>query len=280
MLSFPPETTHGRAMMPQSAASGLRASGFTDAGRTRSLNQDRFHVDGSLGLLVVADGIGGHVGGAVASQVAVDEVAESMRRTEEMRRLEQRYHQGIGVGQWPYGFDRALSMDGNRLRTAVYAAHMRILETTVSEPALRGMGTTIVAAVERRGRLSVAWAGDSRLCLLRWGKLQRVTRDDSWAEAVADTRPSGGSPSPDQRDGLTNALGSLSRVQVHVTDLAVQAGDVVALTTDGVHGWLDDRYLAWVLGGLGTPAETAADLVAAAIGCGSSDNCTAVVAHA
>lgn len=265
--------------MPQPTGSGLRASGFTDAGRTRPLNQDRFQVDESLGLLVVADGIGGQAGGAVASQVAVDEVAESMRRTEGMRGLEQRYHQGIGVGQWPYGFDRALSMDGNRLRTAVYAAHMRILETTVSEPALRGMGTTIVAAVERHGRLSVAWAGDSRLCLLRWGRLQRVTRDDSWAEAVADTRPSGGPLFLDQRDGLTNALGSVSRVQVHVTDLAVQAGDVVALTTDGVHGWLDDRYLAWVLGGLGTPAETAADLVAAAIGCGSSDNCTAVVAH-
>ncbi len=287
MLSFPDEITHshavsnGWASTTEPSADGLRASGFSDAGRMRPSNQDRFHVDEGLGLLVVADGIGGHAGGAVASQMAVDEVAQSVCRTAEMRPHERRYQQGIGIGQWPYGFDRALSMDGNRLRTAIYAAHMRLLETAASDPTLQGMGTTIVAAVERSGRLSVAWAGDSRLYLLRGGRLRCLTRDDSWAEALAGMAPQvPPAHLRSQRDGLTNALGSLSRMQVHSTDLAIHAGDVLALTTDGVHGWLDDRSLARVLGRTSEPAEAAADLVAAAIGCGSGDNCTAVVAHA
>lgn len=231
-----------------------------------------------MGLLVVADGMGGHRGGGIASQMAMGEVIDSMRRTEELRDLERRYHQGIGIWQWPYGYDRALSVNGNRLRTAIYSAHMRLLETTISDPSLAGMGTTIVAAVEWDGRLSVAWAGDSRLYVLREGVLWRPTRDDSWVEAATAHDPG---PDVDAlgRHALTNVVGSASRLDVHVVDAPVYPGDVVALTTDGVHGWLSDRVVARVLAGVGDPADAAADLVAAAIGCGSTDNCTAVVAH-
>lgn len=277
MLSFPRESVSFRCPSPDGR---LLGGGFTDRGRTRLSNQDCFHVSDLL--LAVADGMGGHRGGDIASQVAMSEAVDSMGRTERMRSLEQRYHQGIGIGQWPYGFDPALSMDGNRLRTAIYAAHMRLLEAIATEPGLSGMGTTLVAAVEREGRLAVAWAGDSRLYVLRYGQLRRLTRDDSWAEAVAggDLGALGiGLSLQPWRSALVNAVGVSSRFQVHVMEALLEPGDVIALTTDGVHGWLDDRAIVRVLGAAGRPGDAAADLVATAIGSGSTDNCTAIVAH-
>src|SRR4029077_17344386 len=100
-----------------------------------------------------------------------------------------RYEDG-GVSRWPLGFDPSLSEGGNLLRTAVYLANLRILETAVLSREYTGMGTTIVAGLVRDGRLSVAHVGDSRLYLLTDGRLHQLTADDSWlATTTAREQP-------------------------------------------------------------------------------------------
>ncbi len=248
----------------------LRCAGFSDRGRTRQTNEDRFRVEERVGLMLVADGMGGHEGGEVAAELAADAIVEYL------------YEAAAGTDLWPYGFDATMSEDGNRLRTAVHAAHLRLLEASLMDPALAGMGTTVVAAIERDHRLSVAWVGDSRLYLLGEDGLRQVTRDDSWLEAALAENPGADIEELRRhplRNALTNVLGTNARADVHVIDVALDGHDVIALTTDGVHGALDDRYIAQLLSRRTDPAHAAADLVAAAIGSGSTDNCTAVVAR-
>jgi serine/threonine protein phosphatase PrpC len=285
MLSFDRELVGDRPFLPATEQWDLRGAGFTDRGPTGRSNEDCFRIDDALGLLVVADGVGGLPGGAVASHLTVEEVAEWVGRTE-YARVPDPGSQGSLHWHWPYGYDRALSLDENRLRTAIYSAHVRLVEETVGDRSLTGMGTTVVAAIERAGRLSVAWAGDSRLYLLQKGRLRRLTRDDTWVERersvggqlglVDDRRTLRDHP---LGHALTNAVGSGARIQVHVTSAAVQSGDVVSLTTDGVHAWLPDATIGRLISRGTGPRDAAADLVAAAIGCGSTDNCTAVVAR-
>ena len=258
------------ASSPPSSPGRFEASGVSDRGRTRPSNEDCFRIDLGLGLLLVADGMGGHQGGEVASATAADAVVECLT------------HPLSGADRWPYGYDSSLSENGNRLRTAVHAAHLRVLETSLTDSSLAGMGTTIVAAIERQGCLSVAWVGDSRLYLLDGDRAQRLTRDDSWLEAALAENPLADEDVLRRhplRNALTNVLGTTSRTDVHVIEVPVGAGTVIALTTDGVHGTLDDRHMGQVLSQGATPAQAAADLVAAALTGGSTDNCTAVVAR-
>lgn len=276
MITFPtvpPDSSvSGSAPIPgvpaDSAARPLACAGFSDRGR-RARNEDCFSVDAGSGLLVVADGMGGHVGGEVAARLAIDVIVEQMAR-----------HASL-FGQWTYGYDHSLSLVGNRLRTAVQAAHMRLVEAMLAAPALAGMGTTVVAALCERDRVSVAWAGDSRLYLFGSEGLRLLTRDDSWVEAARESQDADEAALEwhPLRHALTNALGAVTGVQVHVGEAAIRPGEVVALTTDGVHAHLVDRHLAHVLSRRTLPAHAAADLVAAALGCGSPDNCTAIVAH-
>ena len=187
-----------------------------------------------------------------------------------------------GIDRWPYGFDGSLSEDGNRLRTAIHTAHIRLLESCLVTPGLSSMGTTVVAALEHGGRLAVAWVGDSRLYLCGSTGLRQLTRDDSWIEAALLEHPEADLETLKRhplRNALTNVLGTASHLDVHVVDVRLEGDDVVALTTDGIHGVLDERDLTHLLSRQVDPARAAADLVAAAVGVGSSDDCTAVIAR-
>ncbi|MGE3176136.1 MAG: PP2C family serine/threonine-protein phosphatase [Vicinamibacterales bacterium] len=264
MLAFHPD-----AVSPVSrtaVCSPVAAGGFSDRGR-RPTNDDCFYVDQAAGLLIVADGMGGHAAGEIAARLATDVVVDRMSRPASV------------FGYWTYGFDRSRSLAANRLRTAVYAAHMHLVEASCAATGLSGMGTTIVAALRTGDRLTAAWAGDSRLYVLSDDGLACHTRDDSW---LAVMRDEGLGDDPGEfhplRHAVTNAVGALGGVDVHVTEVSLRPGDVVALTTDGVHGALPPRQMAALLARRSEPAHAAADLVAAALGCGSPDNCTAVVA--
>jgi protein phosphatase len=219
---------------------------------------------------VVADGIGGHKAGEVAARLAVETIVASM--TTDMP----------ATSQWPFGFDPSLSDVGNRLRTAVHLAHMHILETAVSSAQYAGMGTTIVAAIVEGGRLSVAHAGDSRLYVLAGDRLRKITDDDSWMATMLAQDPGADLGRYDRhpmRNALTNVVGARRRADVHVVEESLSGGELLVLTTDGVHGVLGDAQLERLLTEDGDVREMADKLVAAALTRSGHDNCTALVAR-
>jgi protein phosphatase len=247
----------------------LRAHGITDKGRVRPINEDCWAFLPSRGLCVVADGMGGHQAGEVAARIAVETIVASVSSSEH-------------DVEWPFGFDPSLSNTGNRLRTAIQLAHMHILETAVTSDQYAGMGTTIVAAMMDDDRLSVAHAGDSRLYLLAGDRLRQITHDDSWMASMLAQDPSadrGHYERHPMRNALTNVVGARRRTEVHVIEETLSGGELLALTTDGVHGVLDDERLEQVLLDGKDEREMAEKLVAAAFARGSHDNCTALVAR-
>lgn len=256
-----------RAWGTKGSSDVLRAHGISNRGRVRPTNEDCFAIDEHLRLCVVADGMGGHNAGEVAARVAVDAVVDYVRKA---RR-----------DDWPFGFARDLSADGNLLRSAIHAANLQVLELAGRVDAYAGMGTTLVAALVADGRVVVGHVGDSRLYLMGERGLRQLTSDDSWmASAIAED------PHLDEavlrhhpmRNVLTNVVGARMRGDVHVAETALGMDERLVLTTDGVHGVLDDRSIAQILADRTDPADAAGGLVEEALARGSRDNCTAVVA--
>ena len=246
----------------------MQAWGFSEKGSVRPTNQDRFAIDENLRLCVVADGMGGHNAGDIAAHTAVDVVLDVVRDPKR-------------VG-WPFGVDPSLSDADNLIRTAIHLANMQVLEQAGRSPAYAGMGTTIVAALVVDGRLSVGHVGDSRLYRLASGRLRQLTDDDSWIASMMASDPRanvGLLEYHPMRHVLTNVVGSRRRTDVHVIEEPLTAGDRLLLTTDGVHGVLDDCRLERLVADPDNLAAAASDIVRAAIARGSRDDCTAIVAQ-
>jgi protein phosphatase len=246
----------------------LRAHGVTDKGRVRPTNEDCYGIDHHLSLCVVADGMGGHRAGEVASRMAVDAVMEYVSNS-------------AVTTTWPFGYDESISEAGNLLRTAVHVANARIFDAASAAPDYFGMGTTAVAVIERNGLLSVAHVGDSRLYSFVDQTLRQVTDDDSWAASVLARDPqidAAALQNHPMRNALTNVVGSRAKTIVHIHEHTMSGGELLALTTDGVHGVLSELSLAQMMG-LGDFKAIASSLVDAALSNGSRDNCTAVVAE-
>jgi protein phosphatase len=234
----------------------------------RRTNEDALFVDESLGLLIVADGMGGHAAGEVASRLAVEAVVGFIRRTTEDHEQ-----------SWPYGIDSTLSFNANRLRTAVHLANRRVFREAESHDDYTGMGTTIVAALLLDNLLSIAHVGDSRMYHASNNHLLQLTRDDSWAARVlvqpvvaakADLHP--------MRNVLTNVLGARDTTDIHVQERLVAPDDLLLLCTDGLHGALEDEAIQALLTPRAAMERTAEALVRAALERGSRDNVTALVA--
>ena len=256
----------------------LRAFGLSDKGRVRPVNEDCFAIQEELGLCVIADGMGGHNAGEVAAQLAVDAVVDVVRSAT----VRSASLSGERDGPWPFGYDPSLSDDGNLLRTAIHVASVQVLEAAGSAHQYAGMGTTIVAARADGGRLSVAHAGDSRLYVLARGRLRQVTTDDSWLASMlahdpdADVAVLQHHP---MRNALTNVVGATARTDVHVAEQTLAGGELLLLSTDGVHNVLDGTRLERMMLEEDDPRTIARSVVRAALARGSRDNCTAIVAR-
>lgn len=245
----------------------LRAYGVTDRGRLRPTNEDCFAIHEELGLCVIADGMGGHKAGEVAARLAVDGVVEFVR------------HPDV---TFPFGFDPSLSADGNILRTAIHLTSVQIHEAAITSHDYAGMGTTIVAARVSGGRLTVAHAGDSRLYLVSNQTLTQVTQDDSWMVSMLAQDPHSDPlllEHHPMRNALTNVVGARARTEVHVVERPLAGGELMLLSTDGVHGVLDHRRIERLLLEDEDPRAIAHGVIRAALARGSRDNCTAVVAR-
>jgi protein phosphatase len=247
----------------------IRASAVSDVGRVRKTNEDAFLTDEQVRLFAVADGMGGHEAGEVASRLAIEALGGFIRRSSATTDF-----------SWPYGLDRQLSFDGNRLRTAIHLANRRIFREAENNDDYSGMGTTIVSMLLNGTRMSVGHVGDSRLYLLRGSSVELLTQDDSWAATILaqDPRlnPQDIARHP-MRNVLTNVLGAREQVEVHLSERDLSPGDVMLLCSDGLHGVLDVDALREILISRLDPAEAAQALVDAALNNGSHDNVTALV---
>ena len=248
----------------------MRAHAVTDKGRVRPINEDCWAVDEARGVCVVADGMGGHQAGEVASRIAVNAVTGFLASA------------ATNGHDWPFGYDHSLAYVGNRLRTAIHFAHVEVLRAAVTSERYAGMGTTIVAAMVDGNRLAVGHVGDSRLYLLAGAHIRQLTHDDSWMASMLAEDPAADMSRfarHPMRNALTNAVGTSRRTDVHVVEETLSGGELLLLSTDGVHGELDDDRIEQLMLDSGDLQQTATNLVAAALARGSHDNCTALVAR-
>ncbi len=245
----------------------LKVAGFTDPGKVRKNNEDNYWVDEEAGLLIVADGMGGHAAGEVASQMAVDVIREQVSRGLKTGKIP-------AVGQKP----PHLSERAHLLTAALHMANEMIFAAAERQADKRGMGTTIVAALVDAASFAVAHVGDSRLYLYRAGGLRQITRDHSLvAEQVAKGLMTEAEAEKSEiKNVLTRALGISPSVEIDADEYPLKPDDVLMLCSDGLCRMADDAVIADALSGLNNPSEMCHNLVQLAVERGGKDNVTVV----
>jgi len=242
----------------------------SDPGLKRTSNEDSYSTRPDVGLFVVADGMGGHVAGEVASRVAVEAIEAFIQETAGADRNR----------TWPFPFDPSISLEANRLRAAFRLANRKIASAIADSQDLRGMATTASAVLLGARSASVAHVGDSRVYVLRDGTLQQITHDHSWVEEqvrAGTLTPTAARQHP-WRNVVTRALSGGEDPEVDVTDISPKPGERYLLCSDGLFTVVADSHIAEILGGQGVPLESIArSLVAAANEGGGPDNITALI---
>ena len=245
----------------------IRAAGKTDVGCVRKHNEDSFLVDADLGLFVVADGLGGHAAGEVASQIVVDTVGRFVGQTAEKDRT------------WPMEYDPSLSYDGNRLKVALLLSDQAIAEDIRRNPERETMGSTVVAGLIHADKVTVAHVGDSRAYVLGPEGIRQVTRDHSWvAEQVANgiLTPSEARVHP-FRNVITQALGNGGDLDVEIQELELGKTERLLLCSDGLSGMIGDKQI-WEIAAQTIDMQVAVEsLVSSARDHGGEDNITAIL---
>ncbi len=234
----------------------LRAAAGTNVGRRRRINEDRYAIAPELGLFLVADGMGGHTAGQVASELA----AQAALRA-------------IGTLQ-----DAAVSL-AEKLRFAVSSANRAIFEAARERPELAGMGTTLVAVLALEGRVALAHVGDSRAYLVRQGRIRQLTDDHSVVGELLRRREISADAAREHphRHVLTRALGVRPVVEPDLAELSPSSGDVFALCSDGLTAHVRDEEIAEHAGPAAVPESAVDALIDLANARGGEDNITIVL---
>jgi serine/threonine protein phosphatase PrpC len=235
----------------------LEASGASDPGCVRSNNEDFYLVSPSIGLYVVADGMGGAQAGEHASKLA----AETL---------------------WELVYQSHLAMDMDGLVSAFREANRRVMEAASADSTLEGMGTTMVAALAKDGDLLIASVGDSRLYTFENGTLTAITEDQTWVNEVGrrlgldedtlKTHP--------MRHVLTMAVGVSEQLRVHTYVLHPALGTQLLLCSDGLHGVANEEDLKHALASDATLDAKCQELITAARSRGGPDNITVILLRA
>lgn len=234
----------------------LRGAARTDVGLRRRANEDTFALAPELGLYLVADGMGGHTAGQVASELAAEAAVRAVRTLE--------------------GASASLT---DKLRYALAASNREILATAKAKPEFAGMGTTMVALLAGDERVALAHVGDSRAYLVRAGKIRQLTDDHSLVAELVRRREitenaARGHP---HRHVLTRALGVRRSVEPDLAELTPAAFDTFVLCSDGLTGHLRDEEIADVVSGDADVESICDQLVNLANSRGGEDNVTVVV---
>ncbi len=245
------------------------AFGMTDVGLQRDHNEDSYAVLSEYGLYIVADGMGGHRAGDVASRIATDSISEFFRST------------ANDDATWPIAFDANLTEDENRLLSGILIANRRIFERSIRSRECAGMGTTVVGAVfsKRRSRLYVGHVGDSRAYRVRAGTIQQLTRDHSLINDYLMAMPE---MTEEQRAELpknviTRALGMHDNVNVDLMSDEPRIGDVYLLCSDGLSGMITDEQIRDAITSSRDTIEMCRRLITQANEHGGDDNITVLV---
>ena len=242
---------------------------ISDVGRKRKGNEDSLFLNPEQKLFVVADGMGGHAAGEVASKVAVDAINEFVCLTG-----------GDEEITWPFGLDETISYDGNRLKTAIRHANRKVLEATKEKSEYEGMATTVAAVLVDGDTANLGHVGDSRVYLVRGAEITQLTSDHSWVNEQIQS----GVISPDQarthplRNVVTRALGGKPDLQVDMQQHKAKAGDILLLCSDGLTTMITDEDIARVVReAVGDVEKAAPALVASANAKGGEDNITVLL---
>src|SRR5947207_13540023 len=245
----------------------VKSHGLTHVGKQRQHNEESVLVAAEAKLYLVADGMGGHAAGKIASKIAVDSISEFILHTKE------------DDGTWPHAYDEHFGRATNRLMAALRLANTRVLEAMRKDARLRGMGTTVVACLADDNTMSVAHVGDSRAYLIRDGMLSRLTNDHSWVfeqvqagmltEAEAEKHP--------LRNVITRALGGALSVNPDAAEFESKPGDVVLLCSDGLTGMVPEDEILRVVTSSDDLEKACQTLIDLANERGGLDNVTAIL---
>lgn len=249
----------------------LQHAGRTDVGRKREHNEDSFRVNESHGLFTIADGMGGHAAGEVASRIAVDVINEFIEISGNDSDI-----------TWPFEYDDGVSLEENRIFTAIKLANMKIFEVIRERKELEGMGTTLVIMLVQGNKAYIGHVGDSRAYLFRGDAISQITSDHSWVNEQMKlgvlTRAE--AASHPFRNVVTRALGGRDIIKADVTCQELEPGDTVLLCSDGLNSMLDDEKIRQAVIGHRDDLEAAcAALIDAANSAGGDDNITVVLAR-
>jgi protein phosphatase len=235
----------------------IESAGKTDVGLVREKNEDSMLLEPTLGLFVVCDGMGGHVGGQIASQLAVATINEVVRT----------------------GNPRPDGDEPDQLVTSIRCANDAVFNKAKAEPALHNMGTTVAAIRQEADLLHLCHVGDSRIYRLRQGTLEQVTRDHSLINLYEENPELASRFGPPNSNVIVRAVGLREHVDVDHKIVAMEIGDMYLLCCDGLTDMVDDWILKEMLsdGAQGGLDECCEALVRAALSNGGVDNTTVIV---
>ena len=249
----------------------IRKAGETNVGRKRNHNEDNFLIVHDQLLYIVADGMGGHAAGEVASKIAVETVSQFFKDTAEDDEI-----------TWPFKMDRAKKYEENRLVTAIKYANLKIYEEALANAKKKGMGTTIVACNFTQDGVYLAWVGDSRIYRFRKGELKQMSEDHSLLNdyikmKVLTEEEIKNFP---HKNVIVRALGMKDNVQVDVIFEVPEDGDIYLLCSDGLSGEVPDDQMQDILREKsGNLDECVHALIMRACDNGGKDNVSCVLAQ-
>ena len=244
-------------------------AGETNVGMKRSHNEDNFALIDEEKLFIVADGMGGHAAGEVASQMAIETVREFFKSTND-----------DPESTWPYKMDKSRGYEENRLITGIKLANLRIYESAQRDAKQRGMGTTLVALFAVEDGVYVGHVGDSRVYRIRDGNIEQVTEDHSLLNDYIKMKrltPEEIANFP-HKNVIVRALGMKDSVKVDLLLDAPKPGDVYLLCSDGLSGPVTDAEIQELTTSTNELRTACAKLIERANANGGPDNVTVVMA--
>jgi protein phosphatase len=214
------------------------AHGETDTGRRRPHNEDSVGVEMDAGLFIVADGMGGHAAGEVASRAAVHTLSDFVVKSINDHNF-----------TWPFGFEERLTFNENLMQTATLLANRKVCQIAEENSECLGMGTTLAAMVVREQQAVIAHVGDSRVYRFRGSEMDLLTTDHSWVneQLQRNVLTEEEARTHRWRNVITRALGNRPDIDADLRSVATRPGDLFLLCTDGLTTMVDDLKIAQIL---------------------------------